>query len=1022
MAHHHFISYSPSDGQDFAIRLCDALAVGPPSYSVWLDKRQLRPGSAWDEQIVEAIRTAESLLFVMTRDSVNSQSVCKQEWMRALKYKKPIVPLLVHKDVEIPFLLESRQYIDFTGVAEPALAKLRTHLGWLASPAGMLQAMQDRLADAQRDLRRANDPEERGRIENDIALLNQQIAEQQCVVDDPQGTARRVEESIARGLERERQPEKPPGGVVRTKFINPPLGLAPSYFQNRFVETKLVGDFLKDESKRLMTVVGRAGIGKTAMVCRVLKSLEGGQLPDGGGPLQVDGIVYLSASGSRRVTVPNLYADLTKLLPDTTANALDVLYKEPRATTEAKMRSLLEAFPHGCVVVLLDNFEDVIDPATHNIHDAELDEALRALLNLPHHAVKAILTTRIAPYALALVQPGRQLRLELDKGLESPYAENILREMDIDGTVGLKTAPADLLDEARQRTLGYPRALEALFAILSADRYTTLREELNDAEKLLPENVVEVLVGEAFSRLDPAAEKVMQALAVYARPVTPAGVDYLLQPHLPGVNSVPIANRLVNMHFARREAGRYYLHPVDRAYAFARIPEDVESDRLAEDSPPFTHFALLHRGAEYFKQARKPRADWKTIEDLAPHLAEFDLRYAGQDYDTAAAVLLDIDFNYLLLWGHYRLLVELHERLRAKLSDPQLKISSVGNLGSAYYRMGQLRKAIACYQQALENAREMKERQAEGALLGNLGSCYYALGQTTRAIDYHEQALVISRETGNRRGEGIGLGNLGICYADLGQNVRAIDYGEQALAIRREIGDRSGEATELSNLGARYDDLGQTARTMEYYEQALDIDREIGNRYGESGNLVNKGTTLVDQGKWDEAVELYNQAMQIADEIGNAQFQGDAREGLARAYLYAGDLPAARTTAETARQYDEPRNNHNVLALLGVIVLRQGDRPAAQEAFAAAVAHANALLTHTAHSYGALYIKGLALCGLMLCDEGAHLTAAVEAFQAARAINQDPGIVQRILRLLDALALADAAGVLAQVRAAAAGQ
>ena len=55
----------------------------------------------------------------------------------------------------------------------------------------------------------------------------------------------------------------------------------------------------------------------------------------------------------------------------------------------------------------------------------------------------------------------------------------------MDGTVGLKTAPPALLDEARQRTRGYPRALEALFAILSADRYTTLREVLNDAEKFL---------------------------------------------------------------------------------------------------------------------------------------------------------------------------------------------------------------------------------------------------------------------------------------------------------------------------------------------------------------------------------------------------------------------------------------------------------------------------------------------------------------------------------------------------------
>jgi tetratricopeptide (TPR) repeat protein len=190
----------------------------------------------------------------------------------------------------------------------------------------------------------------------------------------------------------------------------------------------------------------------------------------------------------------------------------------------------------------------------------------------------------------------------------------------------------------------------------------------------------------------------------------------------------------------------------------------------------------------------------------------------------------------------------------------------------------------------------------------------------------------------------------------------------------------------------------------------------------ESANLVNKGAVLVDQGEWEKAVALYNQAMQVADEIGNAQFQSAAHRGLAVAHLYSGDLPAARTAAETARQYGFPLDNHNVLALLGVIALRQGDRPAAQEAFAAAAAEADALLTHTAQYYDALDAKGLALCGLALCSTGAHLTAAAEAFQAARAINQDPGVVRRVLRLLDTLALADTARVLAQVRAAAAKQ
>ena len=158
-------------------------------------------------------------------------------------------------------------------------------------------------------------------------------------------------------------------------------------------------------------------------------------------------------------------------------------------------------------------------------------------MNGPHRC-KRVITTRVAPRDLNLFDPGRQRVLTFNEGLDSPYAENILREMDEDGKLGLKAREENdpLLQRAREKTRGYPRALEALFAILSSDRYTTL-EELLDMP--LPENVVEALVGEAFSRLDATAQKVMQALAVYNRPVTPAAVDYLLQPHLPEIDSAP---------------------------------------------------------------------------------------------------------------------------------------------------------------------------------------------------------------------------------------------------------------------------------------------------------------------------------------------------------------------------------------------------------------------------------------------------------------------------------------------------
>jgi nucleoside phosphorylase/tetratricopeptide (TPR) repeat protein len=1089
---HHFISYSSADAPEFALQLAGALEAGQPAFRAWVDKRELKPGLDWDEQLAEAIRGCDSLIFVMTRDGVDPHCTCKQEWTRALKYKKPIIPLLLHADADMPFRLEPRQYIDFTGAFDPAVKKLRDHLVWRTTPAGILQALKDRLADAHRDLRRAAaDPAERSRIQSDVDLLQAQIAEQQRVVNDPEGAARRVEESIARGLERERKPEKPIGGESRSKFINPPPGVAPTYFQDRHVELQLIGDFLKDESKRLMTVAGRAGIGKTAMVCLLLKSLESGHLPGDGGPLRVGGIVYLSAIGMRRVTTPNLWADLCQLLPDTTARDLDALYKNPQVSTEAKMRALLAAFPlhasrstlHEPVVVLLDNFEDVIDPETLAVKDPELDEALRALLNAPPHAVKVISTTRIAPRELALAQPGRQMRLELDTGLESPYAENILREMDVDGKVGLKSAPTELLAEAREYTRGYPRALEALFALLSADRYTSLREVLDSPP---PDNVVEALVGEAFNRLDPIAQKVMQALAVYARPVTPAAVDYLLQPYLPGVNSVPVLNRLVNMHFARKETGRYYLHPVDRDYAFARIPVGDESDRekagitrrardlwedfgkglfqsrpdlverlltggisaqpevlqeLFKDLSPenlelqkeirkslstlnpellqklqnhqnfedqtfveelekalssididipiqavFTQFALLHRGAEYFKQARKPRAEWKMLDDLNPQLAEFDLRCACGEHDTAADILTDIGFNYLLLWGHYRLMIELHERLQDNLNDPYLQMFSAGHLGAAYESIGQIQRAITCAERALILARDIKDKLGAGMWLGNLGSCYIQLGKTARAIEYYEQALIIAREIGDRLGEANRLGNLGIAYAALGQTTRAIEYYEQALAIAREIGDRHVESYGLSSLA----------------------------------------DALVDAGRYAEAIQRAQSSVRIGEEIRDPVIGCDGGRALTLAQFCNGDLSAARAAAESVQQYDTPEYSHAAIALLGVIALQQNDKPAAQEAFTAAVAQADALLAHTPQFFGALDSKGLALCGLALCrgDQliAPTVEAAIAAFQSARAINKDAGVVGRVLRLFDALAVVDTEGVLAGVREAAAGE
>jgi tetratricopeptide (TPR) repeat protein len=186
--------------------------------------------------------------------------------------------------------------------------------------------------------------------------------------------------------------------------------------------------------------------------------------------------------------------------------------------------------------------------------------------------------------------------------------------------------------------------------------------------------------------------------------------------------------------------------------------------------------------------------------------------------------------------------------------------------------------------------------------------------------------------------------------------------------------------------------------------------------------LVDLARTLIDAGRYEEATSRAIEALRIAAEIDRPPLGSWGHQHLALARLCIEDLPNARAAAEAARRYDVSPNNHNVLALLGLIALRQGDLDAGREAFASAVARADVMLKRTAGNYDALDAKGLALSGLAMCEDGRRVPEAIAVYRAARAINRDAGIVGRVLRLLAALVPADVAGVLAGVREAAAGE
>ncbi|HTR67532.1 MAG TPA: tetratricopeptide repeat protein, partial [Terriglobales bacterium] len=200
-------------------------------------------------------------------------------------------------------------------------------------------------------------------------------------------------------------------------------------------------------------------------------------------------------------------------------------------------------------------------------------------------------------------------------------------------------------------------------------------------------------------------------------------------------------------------ARRYRLHDLMRDFARARLQEAGEENETARRQAKHYVDVLAQANGLYKKGG----------DSIKPGLALFDLEWgniqAGQAWAAAHA---GEDDEAARLCSRYAY---------AGINCVLLRQHS--------------RDQIVWMEAGLQAARRIADKGGEGAHLGNLGLAYYSLGEYRRAIEYHERHLAIAREIGDRQGEGNSLGNLGNAYDSLGEYRRAIEYLEQVLEIMR---------------------------------------------------------------------------------------------------------------------------------------------------------------------------------------------------------------------------------------------
>ena len=78
------------------------------------------------------------------------------------------------------------------------------------------------------------------------------------------------------------------------------------------------------------------------------------------------------------------------------------------------------------------------------------------------------------------------------------------------------------------------------------------------------------------------------------------------------------------------------------------------------------------------------------------------------------------------------------------------------------------------HQQSIEIEREIGDRSGEATSLGNLGVAYYSLGQYQRAIEFHQQSIEVKRKIGDRDGEANSLNSLAATLVKIDKHFNAI--------------------------------------------------------------------------------------------------------------------------------------------------------------------------------------------------------------------------------------------------------
>ena len=628
---------------------------------------------------------------------------------------------------------------------------------------------------------------------------------------------------------------------------------------------------------KVLAIIGQGGIGKTSLAVKLIEAVGvnlSGLALAANSPYE--GAVYF------KVQKGTSFDDVAEFL---LSDGLRIQTPEPLKTADEKIAKIIEGLAQNRFLFVLDNLEDILQPANdaggagetpatdnsgkilleaHRAISPEWGKLINALVYQQHQS-QTIVTSREVPADLADTryegaEPDSELvEIVMLPGVSVQAGIEILQQRQ------LKDKLADL-HWVSQRVEGHVFLLTQL-ASLGKNKPGYLRKHPEFVTKK-----AEPMLREQLARQSEATRDLLRRMCVLRVPIDIPGLTFL---------------RLYTDEDYRFERAAILEEPAElteeeisetEAILERLVDSSLVQSRYSEEKCEV--FYDLHRVIVEFLQVEYQAAmpkllesvykfyctgknveNPKTLEDLRPVLEAQHFAFMLGNYSEASNLLMWTLEQCLRPWGYWNFLKDLYEQILPHVDDDDRPV---------------------CLRQ--------------------IGRIYSDFGYWDIAERYFKDALVIEQEEEDKSGIANSLGCLGYIESCRGNWDEAERLYRQCLEVETELGERSGMATSWGQLGDIERNRGNWDEAERLYRQSLELRTELGERLGIAKSIGSLGEVELGRGNLDESEQLLTDALERFQQLGGAMFIAEASFRIAQVWQKRNNPELAQQHYNSAHQ------------------------------------------------------------------------------------------------------------------------